>query len=113
MTEKRKLSKDFSKLSLVLYGVTYKVSELTATLQNNCALHGLCQKLIDCTAGMNSKDYTDKERADKVAEVWAALKAGQWNKPGEGKATMKKKLDEAKDKATPAELAVLKKLGLV
>lgn len=113
MTAKRVMTKDYTKQTLVLYGVTYSVSALPKTIQGNCKLHGLCQKLIDSTAGMNSKDYTDKERADKVAEVWKTLKEGSWRKPGEGMSTMKKKVDEAKTKATPEELEVLKKLGLV
>lgn len=113
MTAKRKMTKDFAKGTLVLYGVTYKLSELPPTMRANCGIHGLCQKLIDSTAGMNAKDYTDKERATKVFEVWSTLKKNQWTKPGEAKATMKKKLDEAAAKANPAELKVLKKLGLV
>ena len=112
MTTKRKMTKDFTKGTLSLYGVQYKVTDLPQTMQANCRLHGLCQKLIDSTAGMNSKDYTEDERAAKVAEVWATLKKDQWTKPGESKATMKKKVDEAVEKASPEELAVLKKLGL-
>ena len=113
MTQKRKMTKDFTKGTLSLYGIQYKVSDLPKTMQANLKLHGLCQKLIDSTAGMNSKDYTDKEREAKVQEVWFTLKKNQWTKPGESKATMKKKVDEAVEKASPQELAVLKKLGLV
>jgi hypothetical protein len=113
MTTKRKMAKDFRLVTLTLYGITYKVSELSPTMQNNCKLHGLCQKLIDSTAGMNSKDYTDEERADKVAEVWTTLKTDQWTKPGEGKATMKKKLTNALANATITEAKMMLKLGLV
>jgi len=110
MTAKRKMEKDFAKLALVLYGKTYELSKLTKTIQSNCALHGLCQKLVDSTAGMNSKDYTDAERGKKIDEVWVILTSGQWKKPSEGKISAKKIVDEAKVKATPEELAVLKKL---
>ena len=109
---KRKMEKDFSKGTVVLYGKTYTTSGLSDTIKANLILHGLVQKLIDSTAGMNNKDYTDQERSAKISGVYETLKTGQWSKPGEGKATMKKKLEEAKTKATPAELAVLKKLGL-
>lgn len=113
MTTRRKMVKNYDESTLTLYGATYAVSSLSKTIQSHCTLHGLCQKLIDSTAGMNNDSYTDKERSDRVAQVWNQLKADQWTKPGEGKATMKKKVDEAKSKATPEELAVLKKLGLV
>ena len=112
MTTKRKVAKDFAKGTVVLYNKTYAVAGLTDTIKANLTLHGLVQKLVDATAGMNNKDYTDQERSAKIEEVYVSLKAGNWTKPGEGKSTMKKKLEEAKEKATPAELAVLKKLGL-
>lgn len=113
MTTKRKMTKDFAKGTLVLYGITYKLSELSTTMRANCGIHGLCQKLIDSTAGMNSKDYTDEERADKVAEVWATLKTGQWTKPGEGKATMKRKVDNALAQASKTDAKMMLKLRLV
>ncbi len=113
MTAKREMAKDYSKLTLVLYGVTYSVHSLSKTIQDNCKLHGLCQKLIDSTAGMNSKDYTDKERAGKVAEVWKTLKEGSWKKPGEGIGALTKKVGNAKDLATLEEAAVMVKLGLM
>lgn len=113
MTAKRDMIKDYTKLTLVLYGVTYSVSALPNTIQDNCKLHGLCQKLIDSTAGMNSKDYTDIERAAKIAEVWTTLKSGSWRKPEEGVAAMTKKVGNAKDLATVEEAAVMVKLGLM
>lgn len=113
MTIKRKMTKDFAKSMLSLYGTVFKATDLSKTMQMNCMLHGLCQKLIDSTAGMNSKDYTDDERKAKVAEVWETLKKDQWTKPGESKATMKKKVDEAVEKANVEQAEVLHKLGLI
>ena len=113
MTAKRDMVKDYAKLTLVLYGVTYSVSDLSTTIQDNLKLHGLCQKLIDSTAGMNSKDYTDKERAGKIAEVYKTLKSGAWRKPGEGIGAMNKKVTNAKDLATLEQAEVMVKLGLM
>lgn len=112
MTTKRKMVKDFDAMTLVLYGITFKLSDLPKGIQAKCALHGMCQKLVDSTAGMNSKDYTDDERKEKIKEVYATLKSNLWAKPAEGKSTIKKKVDAAIAAATPEELALLKKLGL-
>ncbi len=114
MSEKRKLEKDWEKQEFTLYGTTYKLSNVADSMKKNCEFHGFVQKLIDSTAGMTIKlGYTDAERKARINEVMARLKIGQWNKPGEGKETSKKKIDEAREKATPAELAVMKKLGLI
>ena len=110
--KKAKGGQNFSDLSVTLYGKTYKLESLPKTQQNNCGVYGLAVKLTRTTAGMNVDTYTDVERSASVEECYGHMKANDWNKPGTGKSTMKKKLDEAKEKATPVELAVLKKLGL-
>lgn len=112
-TKKAKGGQDFNTKSVTMYGKTYRLDSLPKTQQDNCKVYGLAVKLTRTTAGMNLDTYSDKERSDKVEECWNHLKENNWNKPGEGKSTSKKKIDEAKSKATPEELAVLKKLGLV
>ena len=112
-TKKAKGGQNFSEQSVTLYSKTYKVGSFPTTQQINCSVYGLAVKLVRCTAGMNNDTYSDAERSAKIDECWEHMKGNNWNKPGTGVSTMKKKVDEAASKATPEELAVLKKLGLV
>ena len=82
-------------------------------VQQKMIANGAKQKLADSLARSADVTLTAQEMVTELQALWARLVAGNWNRPGgEAKATMKKKLEEAKEKATPAELAVLKKLGL-
>ena len=114
MTAKRKMVKDFVKQTVVLYNKTYTVVGLSDTIKGNLQLHGLVQKLVDSTAGMNAKDFTDVERSARIDKVYVNLKAGHWTVPGEAKVSKgDKKITAAASKATKHELAVMKKLGLL
>jgi len=114
MSTKRKMVKDFTKQTVVLYGKTYTVVGLSDTIKGNLQLHGLVQKLVDSTAGMNTKDFTDAERSTKIDEVYTTLKAGNWTQPSTAKVSKgDKKIQAAATKASKNELAVMKKLGLL
>lgn len=114
MTTKRKMVKDFVKGTVVLYNKTYTIKGLSDTIKDNLQLHGLVQKLVDSTAGMNTKDFTDAERSVKIDEVFTTLKAGNWTQPSTAKVSKgDKKILAAATKATKNELAVMKKLGLL
>lgn len=108
---KGKIIKDHEKQEVTILGKMYALKAIPTDMQKACAFHGLCQKLGDTTAGM--KDFTQAEKSAAIDCVYINLKAGLWRKPGEAVQTIKKKLTEAKEKATPAELKVLEKLGLV
>lgn len=114
MTAKRKMVKDFAKQTVVLYNKTYTVTGLSDTIKGNLQLHGLVQKLVDSTAGMNTKDFTDVERSAKIDEVYTTLKSGNWTQPSTAKVSKgDKKILAAQSKATKHELEVMKKLGLI
>ena len=108
---KGKIVKDHDKAEVTIFEKTYALSALPEDVRAKCSFHGLCQKLGDTTAGM--KDYNQAEKSAAIDRVYENLVKGLWRVPGEGTQTMKKKLAEAKEKATPKELDVLKKLGLV
>jgi hypothetical protein len=110
--KKAKGGQNFVSKSVTMYGKTYKLDSLPGTMQTNCGVYGLALKLNRSIAGMNADTHTDEERGRQIDATYDHLKRDQWNVTGEGKATLKKKLDEAKVKATPTELVVLKKLGL-
>lgn len=108
---KGKIKKDWKKHTVTIFDKAYALSGIPTDMQVMCSFHGLCQKLGDTTASM--KDYSQTEKSAAIDKVYGNLKAGLWRVPGEAVQTMKKKLTEAKEKATPAELKVLEKLGLV
>jgi len=108
---KGKIIKNHEKAEVTILEKTYALKAIPQDMQNACAFHGLCQKLGDTTAGM--KAFTDKEKSAAIDKVYGNLVAGLWRVKGEGVQTMKKKMTEAKAKATPEELKVLEKLGLV
>ena len=112
---KRKLDKNFVTQTLVIYNKKYTVSGLPDTIKANLTFHGMVQKLVDSTSGMNAKDYTDEERSAKIEEVYAMLKAGNWTVPGTSKDKVKvdkTKVEAIKAKGNATELKVLKELGL-
>ena len=82
-------------------------------VQMRCIANGVKQKLADDLARAADVKLTPKEMKEELAAMWDRLIDGKWFKPGGGVSSMKKKIDAAKDKATPKELEVLKKLGLI
>ena len=107
---KRTMERDWEKRTITLLGKVYDYSKLSPEMKDMAGFLGFGTKLVDNLAGM--KAYSKEEKLKKVDKVYSALLKGEWRIPGEGVQTMKKKLAEAEAKATPAELAVLKKLGL-
>ena len=107
---KRTMVRDWEKKVITILGKEYDYSKLSPEMKDLAGFLGTGTKLVDKLAGM--KAYTDQEKSAVVDKTWNNLMEGKWRQPGEGVVTMKKKLTEAKSKATPAELEVLKKLGL-
>jgi len=82
-------------------------------VQQMTIAYGVKQKLADHVARSADVKLTPAEMVVELKALWNRITVDKlWNKPGEGKSTMKKRVDEAVAKASPAELAVLKKLGL-
>lgn len=108
---KRTMERDWEKRTITILGKTYDYNELRPEMRDMCGFLGFGTKLVDNLAGM--KAYSPEEKLEKVDKVFNSLMKNEWRVPGEGKQTMKKKMDEAKAKASDSELAVLKKLGLV
>ena len=108
---KRIMERDWEELTITILGVKYDYDKLSQEIKDKCGFLGYGTKLVDKLAGM--KAYTDQEKIAVVNKTNNNLLEGNWRQPGEGVVTMKKKLTEAKTKATPAELKVLEKLGLV
>ena len=108
---KRTMVRDWERKVITILGVEYDYRKLSSEIQDKCGFLGFGTKLVDRIAGM--KAYTDAEKIEAVNKVNDNLLQDKWRQPGEGVVTMKKKMVEAKEKATPAELKVLKKLGLV
>ena len=106
----RVMERNWEKQTITILGKVYDYKTLTPEMKDMCGFLGFGTKLVDNLAGM--KAYSPEEKLEKVSKVYSALLKGEWRIPGEGVQTMKKKLAEAEAKATPAELAVLKKLGL-
>lgn len=107
----RTMQRDWEKRTVTILGKTYDYGKLSPEMKDIAGFLGFGTKLVDNLAGM--KAYNTKEKLAKVDKVYENLLAGNWRVPGEGVQSMKKKMDEAKGKASPAELEVLKKLGLV
>lgn len=108
---KRVMERDWESKVITILGKGYDYNQLTPQMKEMCGFLGLGTKLVDNLAGM--KAYSLKEKQEKVDKVWGSLLKGEWRIPGTGNQGMKKKLTDAKEKATPEELEVLKKLGLV
>ena len=108
---KRTMERDWEKQVITILGKEYDYTKLPQAMKDKCGFLGYGTKLVDNLAGM--KAYTSKEKLEKVDKVNDNLLASTWRVAGEGVQSMKKKMTEAKEKATPAELKVLAKLGLV
>ena len=107
----RVMERDWEELTITILGKEYDFKRIPQEMKDKCAFLGYGTKLIDNLAGM--KAYSSDEKIAKVDKVNNSLLAGNWRIPGEGGTGVKKKLENAKEKATPEELEVLKKLGLV
>ena len=108
---KRTMERDWERKIITILGKEYDYGKLSPEMKDMAGFLGFGTKLVDNLAGM--KAYTTREKLVKVDKVYESLLAGNWRVPGEGGVSMKKKMVEAKAKATPAELKVLEKLGLV
>lgn len=108
---KRVMERNWKERTLTILGVEYNYNELNDEMKDMCGFLGFGTKLVDTLAGM--KAYSPEEKIEKVNKVFESILNGEWRIPGTGKQTMKKKMDEAKELATPEELEVLKKLGLI
>ena len=108
---KRTMERNWEERTVTILGKVYDYKKLSPEMKDMCGFLGFGTKLVDNLAGM--KAYSIEEKSAKVDKVHDCLKAGNWRVPGEGGQSMKKKLGEAQAKATSAELAVLKKLGLI
>ena len=106
----RTMIRDWEKKIITILGKEYNYNKLSPEMKDMAGFLGFGTKLVDNLAGM--KAYSPKEKTKKVSKVYDNLLAGNWRVPGEGVQSMKKKLTEAKKKATPVELKVLAKLGL-
>lgn len=106
----RTMTRDWKERTITILGKVYDYNKLSPEMKDMAGFLGFGTKLVDNLAGM--KAYTSEEKTEKVDKVYDSLLAGNWRVPGEGVQSMKKKLTEAKGKATPAELKVLEKLGL-
>jgi len=82
-------------------------------VQLNVIVYGIKQKLADSCARSKDMTLTGAERVEQIAEVWERLKTGDWNQKGVERNTSAKKIKEAQANASPEELAVMKKLGLI
>lgn len=58
--------------------VSYSLADLNAAIIQDCALHGLEQKLFDSIAGEAQKGVTYAEIRERVGKVWTNLVAGEW-----------------------------------
>ena len=105
------MERDWEKKTVTILGKVYDYKKLSPEMKDMAGFLGFGTKLVDNLAGM--KAYSPEEKLEKVSKVYDSLLAGNWRVPGEGIQTMKKKMDNAREKATPTELEVLKKLGLV
>lgn len=108
---KRTMERDWEKRIITILGKEYDYTGLSPEMKDMAGFLGFGTKLVDNLAGM--KAYSNEEKLEKVDKVFNSLLKNEWRVPGEGKQSMKKKLDEAKAKASNSELEVLKKLGLV
>ena len=106
----RTMTRDWEGKTITILGKVYDYESLPQKMKDMAGFLGFGTKLVDNLAGM--KAYTSEEKLEKVDKVYESLLKNEWRVPGTGNQGMKKKLTDAKEKATPAELKVLKKLGL-
>lgn len=74
--------------------------------------YGIKQKVADATARPADQKLTEDEAKTVMEATYDRIVGGQWNATKEGAITMKKKVDQAINNATPEQLEVLKQLGL-
>jgi hypothetical protein len=88
-----------------------KIEEMTE-VQRGLVIYGFKQNLSDKIAGM--KDYTMKEKVRIMTSRYNDLAIGVWKTPAKEKISVKKKAQAERDSGnlTPAEIALLDKLGL-
>lgn len=108
---KRTMERDWEGQTITILSKVYDYKKLSPEMKDMAGFLGFGTKLVDNLAGM--KAYSSEEKLEKVDKVFDSLLKNEWRVPGEGKQTMKKKMDEAKAKASDKELEVLKKLGLI
>lgn len=82
-------------------------------VQKNIIAYGVKQKLADSCARSKDQTLTSQERTEQMDEVYSRMVSGDWNQKGIERQTLNKKLKAAKEAATEAELAILRKLGLI
>jgi len=76
--------------------------------------YGVKQKLSDSCARPKDAKLTFKEAAEQMADTFQMLASGKFTSGTRaGAISYKRKIEAAKESATPAELKVLKKLGLI
>ena len=81
-------------------------------VQRMLVIYGVKQNLSDKIANM--KDYTLNEKVKVMAARYMDLVNGIWKTPAKEKVSVKKKADKlVQEGVTEAEMALLKKLGLV
>ena len=101
-----------------IWAEEFTIDGLPDAMVAHATLHGLAQKLTDCTAGMaDAKGHTTEERRSKITELAAQIKAGDWNKRSEGAGT---KMSQTQIKSKMSELglsdeqyALAVKMGLI
>jgi hypothetical protein len=113
-----KIRRNISLNREAIWSEEFSLEQLPEGMQAQCQLHGLAQKLTDCTAGMSeAKGHTTEERRGKITELYAQIGAGDWNKRSEGAGTklsqtqIKSKMEELGLSDEQYELA--KKMGLI
>ena len=81
--------------------------------QQGVIKNGIKQRLVDKTTDAQGNKLTPQERYESMDEFWTWMTVeGIYSKASE-KMTTAKKVKEAKEKATPEELEILKKLGII
>ena len=81
--------------------------------QQGVIKNGVKQRVVDKTTDSQGQKLSPQERYDSMAEFWEWMTVeGIYSKTSE-KLTTAKKVKEAKEKATPEELEILKKLGII
>lgn len=62
----------------------FDVTKLPDTMQKNCTVHGLKQKLVDSKAEKKGENLTAAQAMERVLEQWASLENNEWNRKGGG-----------------------------
>ena len=108
---KRTMERNWEEQTITILGKVYNYKELSPQIKDSAGFLGFGTKLVDNLAGM--KAYSQEEKLKKVDAVYESLLKGNWRVPGSGKESFKKKLASAVEKATPEELAMMKKFNFI